>query len=127
MRRNRNKKHTLMKYIITSLLTAFVVLLLVIKIFPKDDNIEIKQLKKYNDSLRLSNNNLKNAIQLDIDNINKQDSLIKKLYYKQKKSYYIIDSLNNQLITINSKYEKANHHADSLNSYQLKRYFSNLK
>jgi hypothetical protein len=28
---------------------------------------------------------------------------------------------------INDKYEKANHHADSLNSYQLKRYFSNLK
>ena len=116
-----------MKYIITSFITALIVLIFVLKIFPKDDNTEIKQLKEYNDSLRLLNNNLKYAIQLDIENINKQDSLINKLYYKQKKSYYIIDSLNNQIITINSKYEKANHHADSLNSYQLKRYFSNLK
>ncbi len=115
-----------MRYIITSIITALVILLYM-KIFPKDDNIEINQLKKYNDSLQIVNNNLKYSIRLDIDNINKQDSLIKKLYYKQKKSYYIIDSLNNQLITINSKYEKANHYADSLNTYQLKRYFSNLK
>jgi hypothetical protein len=118
-----------MKYFTFSLMLicGLAIILIALKLINKDENIEIKQLKEYNDSLRLINNNLKLSIQLDIENINKQDSLINKLYYKQKKSYYIIDSLNNQLITINSKYEKANHYSDSLNTYQLKRYFSNLK
>jgi len=114
-----------MRYILTSIITA-IVILLYMKIFPKENNMEINQLKQYNDSLQIENNNLKYAIQLDIENINKQDSLIQKLYYKQKKTYYIIDSLNNQLITINSKYEKANHYSDSLNTIQLKSYFANL-
>jgi peptidoglycan hydrolase CwlO-like protein len=116
-----------MKYIITSLITAFIVLLFAIKIFPKDDDTEIKQLKTYNDSLRLLNNKYKYQIEYNMLDIYKQDSLIKKLYYKQKKIYYIIDSLNNQITIINDKYAKANHYSDSLNIFQLKRYFSELK
>jgi hypothetical protein len=116
-----------MKYIITSILTAFIVILLLVKIFPKNDNIEIKILKSYNDSLRIINNKMNYEIILHIDNINKKDSIVKKLYIKQNKLYNIIDTLNFQITNLNDRYEKANHHADSLNSYQLKRYFSNLK
>ncbi len=117
---------TLLKYYITALITALVILLY-IRIFDNDDNMEIKQLKSYNDSLNIINNKLNTEIVLHINDINKQDSLIKNLYYKQKKIYKEIDSLNNQLITINNKYEKANHYSDSLNTFQLKSYFSNLK
>jgi hypothetical protein len=116
-----------MKYIITSFITALIVLLFVIKIFPKDDNLEIKELKAYNDSLRILNNKMSYEIISHIDNINKKDSLVKKLYIRQNKLYHLIDTLNLQITNLNDRYEKANHHADSLNSYQLKRYFSNLK
>ena len=115
-----------MKYIVTAFITAFFVLLSM-KIFEKDDNTQIKELKSYNDSLRTWNNKLQYEIQLDINSINLKDSLIKKLFVKQSKLYYVIDTLNNQIKNINEKYEKASKFSDSLNTYQLKRYFSNLK
>jgi hypothetical protein len=115
-----------MRYLVTAFITALFVLLL-LKIFEKDDNTQIKELKSYNDSLRISNNKLKSEIQVDLDNINFKDSLIKKLFVKQSKLYYVIDTLNNQIKNINEKYEKASKFSDSLNTYQLKRYFSELK
>ena len=40
---------------------------------------------------------------------------------------YVFQELNNKIKNINEKYEKASKFSDSLNTYQLKRYFSNLK
>ena len=115
-----------MKYIVTALITAFVVLLL-LKIFEKDENTQLNELKSYNDSLRVINIKLNFEIQSKLQDIDTQDTLIKKLYSKQSKLYYVIDTLNNEIKTINDKYEKASKFGDSLNTFQIQRYFSNLR
>ena len=115
-----------MKYIVTALITAFIILLL-LKIFEKDDNTQINELKSHNDSLRIINIKLNFAIESKLQDIDAQDTLIKKLYSKQSKLYYVIDTLNKEIKTINEKYEKASKFSDSLNTFQIQRYFSNLR
>jgi peptidoglycan hydrolase CwlO-like protein len=118
-----------MKYFAISLMLicALAIILIVLKGINNHDHTEINKLKTDNFNLQVTNIKLNEEIDSSEKNINAQDSLIKKLYTKQDKLYYRIDTLNNKIKNINEKYEKASKFSDSLNTYQLKRYFSNLK
>lgn len=117
-----------MKYNILSFIAG--ILLLTIIIFVRNDdsgNNSIKMLKIQNDSLILENKKLDsisnsylvemNKLNFEMLQIEKEDSILNSKVYK----------MNQKLIIINNKYEKARNYSNNFGSNELKRYFSELK
>ena len=90
-------------------------------------NARIKELNLQNDSLIKANVILDSLENTYITKINEANYEILKLESQDNALDYNIKYMNKEINIIKTKYEKARNYANDFGSYDLKRYFSELK
>jgi hypothetical protein len=89
-------------------------------------DVKINELIKKNDSLLRDNAKLDSLRIIYKSEIEKSTAEINLLNKKDESLILKISSIDEKVKNLNIKYEKAANHADSFNSNDIARYFSNL-
>ena len=115
----------LSKYFSINLISFIVGCLLILFLTKSATNIDIKQLKKQNDSLIVENHKLSKINDSIRNVIDKTDLVIEKLSVKDSSLKIKVGQLDNKIQSL--KYEAANNYANNFGSLDIQRYFAELK
>ena len=88
---------------------------------------KIKELKLQNDSLYKANIQIDSLKNMYVAQINEANYEILKLESEDNALQTNVNFMNRQITIIKKKYEKANNYANSFGSDDIKRYFAELK
>lgn len=91
------------------------------------DKEKINALLLENQNLARKNDSILHQIQNHDEDLNRTNDIIMNLFEEQFMLKHQVDSLNVAITTIQSKYEKANSHANNYNSNDIIKYMSDLK
>ena len=115
------------KYFSTNLIAFFAGLILMLVLSKSSYNSDIKQLRQKNDSLLIVNQKLAKSNDSISKSLAKSDFVIESL---NKKDYLLkekVSQLNIKIQSLKGKYEEASNHANNFGTFDIQRYFSELK
>jgi peptidoglycan hydrolase CwlO-like protein len=87
----------------------------------------IKELNVLNQSLKRANDSIILEIKSYEDDLNKSDEIIQSFMEEDGLLKKKLNSLNNKLTNLKSKYEEANSHSNNFDSSRIREYFSNIE
>ena len=88
---------------------------------------KIKELNLLNERLKKANDSIYLEIEEYQDDIDKSNAIIESMTKEDNLLKDKVNSLNNKITKLKSKYEEANSHANNFDSSLIRGYFSNLE